>query len=100
MRPAALAREYGRYAFCRNARQFLKMAEYDSIFKKITGELFDMKSAAQKDLFQIERSDIHSDWFASYLEKLHTNDEVAGWPDKFGSELKKWMEKNRKRFNI
>lgn len=56
-----------------------------------------MKSAAQKDLFQIERSDIDSDWFASYLKKLHTNDEVAGWPDKFGSELNKWMQNNRNR---
>lgn len=54
-----------------------------------------MKLAEQKNLFQMEKSEIHSNWFESYLKKLHIDDDLAGWPDKFGSELDKWMQKNR-----
>ncbi len=56
-----------------------------------------MKSAAQKDLFHIDNTAVHSDWFSLYLKKLHINDESTGWPDKFGDELKKWRHENLKR---
>ena len=56
-----------------------------------------MKIAAQKDLFQMEGSAVHSNWFSSYLKKLHVNEETPGWPDKFGDELKKWRQINLKK---
>jgi len=65
--------------------------------KSITSEVLDMKSVVQKDLFHIDNSAVHSDWFSLYLKNLHINDESTGWPDKFGDELKKWQQKNLKR---
>lgn len=72
----------------------MRTAVVKKTYKIDEGETLKMKLSGQQELFKFQNEDDRSNWFHAYLEKLNIDDEIPGWPDIFGDEIKKWRTKN------